>query len=1034
MNLMDIYQSLKQDSDSQAQLEIARKQIGALDERGSDRVPFLRLRALIQMHTGDLDGAGRDLKEALAINGKDLNTLQLDGDLLMKLGRTEQAIDVYRQILGADPVNRSALISVGYASRTAGRDQDAEKYFHRLAEAYPTLYIPYLALGDLYSSRRDYAKADAAYTKAYALAPKNALIVAGGMNDAIEAHKLDQAALWLGRATPEMQHEPKLLREKERYFSFKGDYAQSAAVGEEVIKMLPGDRDVVVYLGYDLLNLDRYDDLLKLTTQYNGKFPKEPDIPLLAGYVHKHNGQLDLAKQDFTEALNRDPNVVTAYVNRGYVLHDLRESKAAAADFQAALKREPNNGEAHQGLAYASLDLHKPRIALQEVQLAQKILGDSQPIHLIRATAYGQRGMLTKAEAEYRLALKFTPDDPGLHLALAGTLYAQRRYHETIDELQTAVKLAPDSAATYALLARTYAQLKDRDQTLHYVQLAEQHAVAKPAKASEMASGQSEIFVSTGEALSMLGDQSAAMDRFGKALAAPESDRMSVRLAIADLMAHQGRQDDASRQVALGVMEAEAGETLPPTGEQLVAAADVFRDVHDFQLSDTYLLQAKAADAPDSAVKVGLADNYLALGDTVKAQGELSSIGTDADDEPGYQYLLAEANVYRQEHQSTQALTAFAQASNAAGEDQTAEQSLLEAGADEGLRVRPRVSVLSDFAIEPIFEDSTVYVLDAKLDGPVPVLDTQTALLPPPRSSLETEWTGAFHLHLNNLPTASGFFQVRNARGLISVPSTNSIVNRDTTDYTVNFGLNPTIHLGTNVLTFDSGIQGTLRRDSKQPVQLDQNLFRAFTYVSTSSFFNVVSASGSVLWEAGPFTNINEHSRAAAGAIDFRVGEPWGKNTLVTGWGVNDQTFSPVGIENFYTSSYLGIERRFSTKLDVKLVAEDLRAWRVVESKSGIAQDLRPAGTVNFAPNHKWNFQASSAYSSTRSFHVYDSIHNGFAVSYAMPFHRNFKDEHGEVPLEYPIRFSAGLQQETFFNFSGQHNEQLRPYFSISLF
>jgi hypothetical protein len=51
-----------------------------------------------------------------------------------------------------------------------------------------------------------------------------------------------------------------------------------------------------------------------------------------------------------------------------------------------------------------------------------------------------------------------------------------------------------------------------------------------------------------------------------------------------------------------------------------------------------------------------------------------------------------------------------------------------------------------------------------------------------------------------------------------------------------------------------------------------------------------------------------------------------------------------------------------------------------------------------------------------------------------MPFHRGFKDEGGEVPLQYPIRFAAGIQQESFFNFSGQHSQQFRPYFSISLF
>jgi hypothetical protein len=499
-------------------------------------------------------------------------------------------------------------------------------------------------------------------------------------------------------------------------------------------------------------------------------------------------------------------------------------------------------------------------------------------------------------------------------------------------------------------------------------------------------------------------------------------------------MAQQGHQQDAERQIALALMEAEAGETESASGAQLIEAADVFRSMHDYQLSQSYLERAKAAGAPDAAVRLGMADNYLALGDTVRAQAEIAAVNVSAGNAPGYQYLLAKANVYRQKHENAQALTAFAQAANAQGTDQSAQQGLLEAGADEGLRITPRLSMLSDFSIVPIFEDSTVYVLDSKLDATFAVPSTDTALLPPPRSSLETQWTDAFHLHLGHWPTPSGFFQVRNARGLISVPSTNSIVNRNTTDYTMNFGLNPTVHVGNNILTFNSGVQGTIRRDSVSPVEMNQNLLRVFTYLTTSSFFNAVSVSGYVIREAGPFTESGVSSRSLSGAVDFRVGAPWGKTALVTGWGINDEQFSPVRYEDYYTASYVGLERKFSTKLNVRLVAEDLRAWRRVNGNSGIAQDLRPAATVGFMPSRNWDIQASTAFSSTRGFHVYDAVQSGFSVSYAMPFHRKFHDDAGDVMLQYPIRFSAGMQEEKFINFSGGQSQMLRPYVQVSIF
>jgi len=882
----------------------------------------------------------------------------------------------------------------------------------------------------MYAARRDFVKAEGAYRKGYELAPGNSLIVAGGMNAAIETQHLPTAAEWLSHATNEMQQEPHLMREKERLLSFKGEYQKSAEVGREAIKKLPMDRDVVVYLAYDLLHLEQYDDLLLLTAQYETLLPKEPDIPLLAGYAHKHAGQFEQAQKDFSLALERDPEMVTAYVNRGYVLHDLHQAAAAVSDFEAALKREPKNGEAHLGLAYSSLDMHNPRVALHEVQIAQEEMGDSMPIHLIRATAYGQSGMLTKSAAEYRAALKYSPNNAALHVALGDALYGQRRYHEAVEELLVAQKLAPENDVIYAQLARTYAQLQDREQTLRYVQLAEQHA---QLAATDHRPEESRILVSTGQALSLLSDEKGAMERFEKALAMPDSDRITVRLAIAKLMASEHDMDGARRQIALALMEGQTDETLPATGEQLMEAADVFLGMHDYELAQTYLQRALAAGASETSVRIGLANTYLALGDTVKAQDQLSLISSTADSEPSYQYLLANANVLRQQHQSTQALTAFAQAANAAGEHQTAEDGLIQAGANEGLRINSRLSVLSNVSVTPVFEDTTVYVLDSKLDVPNP-LPGQAGILPPPRSSLEMQWTGAYHLHLGYLPEASGFFQVRNARGEISSPVEQLIVKRDTTDYSFNFGLNPTLHLGTNVLTFNVGIQETIRRDSLSPVAMNQNLFRQFVYMSTSSFFNLVSVNGYAIREAGPFTESTQRSRDLAGALNFRVGRPWGKTALVTGWGGRDDKFSPVISEDYYTSAYLGIEHRFSQRLQFRVIAEDLRAWRIFGGKSAIAQALRPAGSVEFSPTRNWSVQASAAYSRNMGAHVYDAVQGGFAVSYQMPVHRTFKEEGKEVELQYPIRFSAGMQQETFFNFTGGQNHQFRPYLSITLF
>ena len=94
----------------------------------------------------------------------------------------------------------------------------------------------------------------------------------------------------------------------------------------------------------------------------------------------------------------------------------------------------------------------------------------------------------------------------------------------------------------------------------------------------------------------------------------------SIRLAIAQLMAQQDHAagcGEADRPGPDGGRRRRDACHRPES--QYIAAADVLRQMHEYQLSQTYLERAKAAGASDIAVRIGLANNYLALGDT--AQG-----------------------------------------------------------------------------------------------------------------------------------------------------------------------------------------------------------------------------------------------------------------------------------------------------------------------------------------------------------------------------------------------------------------------------
>src|SRR4029077_14230805 len=156
--------------------------------------------------------------------------------------------------------------------------------------AHPKDYAAYLALGDLYTAERNFRAAETHYENAYEKMPGNPLIVAGGANAALESHNIDLAKRWLDRAKGIMNDSVQVKRERERYLTLKGDYAESAKLGYEVLEKLPNDREGVVYLAYDLYYQGHYEGAMALVAKYDPVFRNDKDLALIAGYVHAHAG------------------------------------------------------------------------------------------------------------------------------------------------------------------------------------------------------------------------------------------------------------------------------------------------------------------------------------------------------------------------------------------------------------------------------------------------------------------------------------------------------------------------------------------------------------------------------------------------------------------------------------------------------------------------------------------------------------------------------------------------------------------------
>lgn len=1023
LNLSEMYRDAGQQEQAEQQIKLAESSIHQLDIQGPPRAEFLRMRASIKNAGGDYKGSEDDLKQALAIDPGNINTVIQYAALLWRMKRPEEARKLYADILQREPDNRFALESLGYLAREVGDNQTAEGFFNQLRKAYPSEYGAYLALGDLYTAERRLAEAQRVYEEAYRLDKGNPQVIAGGANAAIEAHQLDLASNWLGRAQGSLLDDARVMREQERYLFHRGKYLESAQLGAKVLAKLPQDREGSVYLAYDLYNLGRYDEALALARKYAQILPREPNFPLVAGHTEKQAQLLDQAVDDYTHTLEIDPNLDQAWINRGYVLNDLQNAEQAASDFQHVLKTEPNNGVAHLGLAFSNLQLRKGKQALEEADTAQKLLGESGSTHLARAGAYRQMRLLPEAEKEYRAALKYAPSDVALQLALADTLYNLHHYSQSVEALNAALALLPDDASIYGKLAHAYARLHNREMTLRYVQAAER-----------LQPDSSGVLLDTGDALLALGDRSAASERFSRALDAPDANRVEARLLIAKEMVQGEHWNDARQQIGLAFAEARIGEAAPVTVDDLIAAANLFQAMHDFDLAEKYFLKAKDAGAAEQVVAIGMANNDLARGDTAGAQTQLASLGSPSDHADDYDYTLAMGNLHRERRETLPALSAFARANLLGGDEDVTAKGLEQLAGEEGYRVTNKLSLETDLSVAGIFDDTTIYTSYARLNGLTGATGSGNLGALPPHSLEETRWISTYHVHQSGLPLISGFFEMRNARGSYAVPSSFQFLRTDLYDYIMNGGLNPVLHAGRNTIFFNTSLSFTARRDKLSPVQLDQNLLRESVYMQTNPLWNWLTVRGSGMHESGPYTLQNLSSRDLYATLEFQVGRPWGKTAMITGYRVRDLRFDPRAQEWYQTSSYAGLQRKFGQKLTAAAMADYIRGWAANGLLFGNAAALRPAFRADYQANRRWEVNADFAWSSGRGFHAYDNMQSGFFISYQKPLRRSMNDGTGEIPVAYPLRFSVGMQQQMFYNFTGSGQMQWRPAFRVTIF
>jgi tetratricopeptide (TPR) repeat protein len=330
---------------------------------------------------------------------QDQQKSQSDGDALDVVESAIEAknytlasgsLDIF---LSAHPADARALFDRGYVEDAQGHTDAAEGWYRKAIAADPKQFESRLALGLLLAAK-------------------------GDPNDDQSARDQLQAAVQLQPNPPN-----------------PGAKAQADRALARLLRVSDptGARDALV-------------DALKLTSE-------TPPDTLLAAEIAESAGDLEIAEQEYRQALRNNPEMSEASAGLAHLLIAEKRYADAQPLVEAALRRDPADPALNAQLATILNAQGKQADALVLLEKLHKLQPDSRSVTTMLADADFQAGKLDEADALYQLLLAQSPTDPTLLDARGQILIRQQRYPDAIAAFRMAIGVRADDIDAWSGIA-----------------------------------------------------------------------------------------------------------------------------------------------------------------------------------------------------------------------------------------------------------------------------------------------------------------------------------------------------------------------------------------------------------------------------------------------------------------------------------------------------------------------------------------------------------------------------------------------------
>ncbi len=607
----------------------------ALDRADAEREPGERMLALgglaeAQMRAGNVAAADATSAQLLELAPKHPLAKQLRGQVAAAGGKFDEARTVLEEVVVEQPENMDARLMLAYVNLQQGNLDQAEMHVQHVVARNPANAQAQKLLAEVRARQETPAESLASIQTALEQTSNDPTMLAVAGRMSLASGDRDQALAYLAQASkPGTQLTAQAQLEVANGYLMAGETDKAL----EILRAMP-DSSALTYQRDSmlLLTLLRKGDEAQLIEQSKAMLArsgKDPVVRNLVGSVYAAAGKMDMAREQFKEALRLAPADEQSLINSAKL--EIAQDKPAAAEpyLKKVLEKDPKNLTATMAMAVVAGARKDKKSVETYLVKAKGDHPDSVAAQAALAQFYLAEKDTAKAKSVMDAAVAANPASASMANARGVVMVGAKDFAAGIASFEEAVRIEPKSAEYAMNLARAKTISGDTKGALAVIdELLRQQPKSLPAlhlaaatsmrgRDLERATGYVERVrqVAPDSPIShqLEGDLALAQKRYREALAAYEKADPSL----------QNRNVTMARFVAAKAAGASRPEKVvedwiakhPDDADAISIVAEAKRDSGD-RAGAALLYEQAIAKAPGSAVlHNNLAMVYLDLGD-----------------------------------------------------------------------------------------------------------------------------------------------------------------------------------------------------------------------------------------------------------------------------------------------------------------------------------------------------------------------------------------------------------------------------------